>query len=457
MLRFLFVFSAILVSKLSSAQVSQKIPLSNSEAYISINPGNRTIADILTELNLKYGYDFYYVEDEIDLQKEVSLKLDSVILKKALETLFANSGVSFFVFGKQIVLKKGTVFTEFPPNKDSVNSGNINDSLMVDKLGLVKDSNNILLKKESLKLQKIPLRNNNKEHRSLFPNPNKIDSSVFVIDSLDSDTAKFLNKEEKVILDKKTKNNLIKKKTKGSSSFALGLFFTPEYSYRKLTGEPEHFINSRDSIESGRYTYSYGMFAEYALPVSIFIRTGISYSSYRESGKYYVKDDSIPNDPFGPPNIHENDTVINYKNSYNYLNIPISIGYRVGRKFNASICPGVNLNFLIDHKTNYPSFNSSPAYPAMPFPHPQYSEPRFNYYRSYLDPRNHSYRKFALSFSLKMEFAYTIRKSVKLFLAPDFHYFLTSIYSPSDDLKQKPYSIGVAIGTIFVFSEKNKK
>jgi hypothetical protein len=457
MLRLLFFLPAILLAGLSFAQTPLKSDSLNqgmSEFKVNIVSGDRSIEDILSELNVKYGFDFFYIEEEIPLQRKIYVVLNDVPLTTALQKIFENTGVSYFIVGKQIVLKvrpqkvlirDSLKLVTLTPNNEVIDSTSGHDGSKPRTSPYYLISGSARIKEHG-----VSSKNGEKEWFTIKP----ADSTDFT--SLKTDSS------ENASL-KKINNSKYEGKAQGKVT--LGFYGSPEFSYRRLSGSPESVIAFRDSIESGKRTFSFGLSLDYHLPYSFFIRTGLSCMSFKESGRYSVKerDPTIPQSglpfPAGPgpvpypyPRNYESDSVISYSTSYTYLSVPLSVGYRIGRRLNAAFAPALLLNFLLDYKTDYPSYGTPPNSPMDPF-----SRPSFNYYRAYLDPHSHSYRNFVLSLSLNMEVGYEINRTIRLFMAPSFKYFLSSIYNSPDGLKQRPYSFGISFGGSIMLRNSTRK
>ncbi|WOK08436.1 TonB-dependent receptor [Imperialibacter roseus] len=87
------------------------LPKIQANAYsqfeeITLHIENKTIKQVLVEIESKSQFKFFYKTDEIDLERKVSINVDRMPVDKILEQVFDDGTVSFSTIKNQIVLKK---------------------------------------------------------------------------------------------------------------------------------------------------------------------------------------------------------------------------------------------------------------------------------------------------------------------------------------------------------------
>lgn len=92
-----------------------------------------TLADVFKTIKEKTGYVFFYSDDILaDLEKEVMLQITSGSIDEILAPLFKNSGLTYEINGKQVIVKKKT---ERAPAKTSIQQPVELTGLVVDEKG----------------------------------------------------------------------------------------------------------------------------------------------------------------------------------------------------------------------------------------------------------------------------------------------------------------------------------
>ncbi|MEQ8530833.1 MAG: STN domain-containing protein, partial [Imperialibacter sp.] len=84
------------------------LPKIQANAYsqfeeITLHIENKTIKQVLVEIESKSQFKFFYKTDEIDLERKVSINVDRMPVDKILEQVFDDGTVSFSTIKNQIV------------------------------------------------------------------------------------------------------------------------------------------------------------------------------------------------------------------------------------------------------------------------------------------------------------------------------------------------------------------
>jgi hypothetical protein len=300
-------------------------------------------------------------------------------------------------------------------------------------------------------------------------------------------------------LEKKERRRIIKHRrivrdlVKPFFRFALGGFVAPEITYRSLKGEKPNEVSERNLFEDWRWNYSAGMTMDYFFTKHWFFRSGLSYLNFGETGRYQADKPYIL-----PSETSNTDTVISYRNNLSLFGIPICLGFKTSGRISFAFNTGIIIGLFPQQYTSYPEEKSetytytneyvvNPNFQAPPnrpnpfdkapgqnpfFQQRPYQRPPFSgpgpfppqvitqvyyitttafYYRDYLDPRKHSLRQVNYIYSFTFDIGYELSSKWRLALSPSFKYFLTSKYTSGDEMKEKPYSLGVSVGVSYFF------
>ncbi len=207
--------------------------------------------------------------------------------------------------------------------------------------------------------------------------------------------------------------------------------------------------------------FTYTVDAEFGIVIKDFyIQSGIGYQKVKERGiynYYYKTNDSIGYynkvlsfeiNPLNPDEITYKtakttvyDSIEHIKTHsplfyYDYLNVPIKIGYRIKTfdKLNISIESGVIFSKLISSKTPTTNFYI-PESTLLNIEDKTPLRTNFNY-----------------QWVLALKMNYKILNSVSISVAPEYTKYLNSIYKPSIGVSStKPYSMGIRFGIYYDF------
>lgn len=94
---------------------------------ISIDASNQTVETVLNQIKAKTGFDFFFNNKHVDLNRRVSVSANQGNVFEVLEKVFAGTNVTYSVLDKKIILStEGTKAVYNPqnhPNKFSKRSG----------------------------------------------------------------------------------------------------------------------------------------------------------------------------------------------------------------------------------------------------------------------------------------------------------------------------------------------
>ena len=75
---------------------------------ITIKKTNSTILSIMREIEAKSGLTFCFNDNQIDINKSISINLEKVTIEKALDETFRNTGYKYRIVGKQIIITENS-------------------------------------------------------------------------------------------------------------------------------------------------------------------------------------------------------------------------------------------------------------------------------------------------------------------------------------------------------------
>lgn len=270
---------------------------------------------------------------------------------------------------------------------------------------------------------------------------------------------------KQIVLKKEKKSLTIKDKFSPSADpgkFSISLFGSVGSSYRRLKSNNLALVDDRNKDEKAIGNFSAGGYLTYQWLPSVALRSGINLFNIGEKGtfSYAVTDSLVPGNNGngngsgnGTGNGNNIDTVGSnvygkYKNKYNYLTIPLMIGYTLGKqKIYASAYTGIGMGFFLSYSTTFPTgindYQNSTA-----------EQKISSVYQK--DARVHSYRKIVLTLPVMVEIGYRLNKELGFFGAIGLNYFTSSIYTSDENVKHKPYYFNAAIGLTYYMSKTGK-
>ena len=170
------------------------------------------------------------------------------------------------------------------------------------------------------------------------------------------------------------------RKPSRSSRFAIDIFVNPTYVTQSLSASEEYneHIQYREDSEEPMFATSLGAEIKYSLK-NFFIQSGLNYSEYGQKYQYnsetYNYENGIVIDttwiwivdpPFIEPYpiaidstiviiLEQNKTSSSGRNQYNYLEIPLLVGYQLDfKKLNMEISTGISYGFFLSAKGELP-------------------------------------------------------------------------------------------------------
>ena len=138
--------------------------------------------------------------------------------------------------------------------------------------------------------------------------------------------------------------------TTKTKRIAIGLTFSPDYCYRKLSPDAtsQWIADSRDNLEIPKFGFTTGLSLLFQLNKRLTFETGLQYSNKGEKTKSY----SLTwNTPSGQP-----DPALPTKNTfiyhYNYLDIPVKVNYNIlTKRLKFFVSGGISTNVFLFQKT----------------------------------------------------------------------------------------------------------
>jgi len=396
----LLVFILLLCS-LSAIAQTPTVPDSANKSLanlkVDVDYSDISIEDALNDISKRYEIDFSYANNIIPLDKRVSITQKDIPLELVLDSVFDDVGISYFIIGRMVVLKKKNIAlagsdisirdTILAKNKTKAGLRQVKDSITSAPMPPKPDSLPAKLKKDTLDYQ-----------------------------------------------------------------YGISIFWSPESSFRTLRGDSDVAAN-RNTFEKSKKGFSVGVNINYYLTKFFFFQSGLYYMNFGEKGSYtYYVNYISPKNPdhhYAPPSFYTSSGNVSYRNNYDFLGIPFLAGLKAGGRFTISGSTGFILGVLLNRTTNYP---------ANPYGNFRYPPPTTVYdrYQTDLDPRRHDYKTFDVIYLLNFQMAYRVNKSVSFFIAPTLKGFVTSIYTFSDPIKERPNSFGFQFGTTILFGKHTK-
>ena len=435
------IFAILVISSPLFAQNSQKQGSTPSllDHKISVNLSDVSIGEVLREISAKDQINFSYLNHEIPLEKLVNVHLSDTQLRTILDSIFKNTFVHYYPISKQVVLK-----LEAP--EETITTDTIvktPDSLTTINSKPKETDSTYIIAGKVIKGQE-----KKRAYLSVFSYDkngfgNDFIEKVITVDTLVTETS------SEVTGQKTVKKKLVRRAkyvrrpdepfTKG---FVIGAFVTPAYSYRNLKNASD--INEkgvRNKAEYAKFRLSAGISVKYFFRTNFFIGSGVQLTNFGENGSYIgYKQVEEQIQPGQGNSLKRIDSTISYTNRYNYIGIPVLVGYKTNTRLSVGFSTGVILNELLSHSTNYPEKSSTSKQEFPP------SKVTYFYYRPELDEKTHKIRQFNLCFMLNTEISYPVSNRIAISIAPNFCYSLSSIYSNNDKTSSHPYLFGVSGG-----------
>ncbi len=229
------------------------------------------------------------------------------------------------------------------------------------------------------------------------------------------------------------------------ATLQMGLYFTPAVIFydqtpNNQTYSAEYSLNYERSAFSVRSGFGLGYLKDKG-------SYKIVYESYDSVG-YYMNVTSFSIDPGNPENVTFDleraavyDSVPHYEltektNSYLYLDIPLSVGYKFyrGRRISFGVYAGAKLSFLLYKNEPTVEFSGPPSELVT------------------IERQVPARMSTNLRLTAGLDFGYLLTDKVSLHLEPVFEQYLNSVYVNKTGFSSgKPYIIGLRAGILFNF------
>lgn len=248
-----------------------------------------------------------------------------------------------------------------------------------------------------------------------------------------------------------TSEEKIERKSSLSNKWALDLYVNPIYVVQKHTSENgfEEYTKYRKDSEEPAWSINIGAEINYSIK-DFFIQSGLNYTDYSQKYQYSTTSQNIDyyylidttwiwiiDPPFIEPYPISIDSSkvpvynpitsnISGKNHYQYLEIPLSVGYQHEfKKINLEISTGISYGFFISAKGKIPDASNS----------------------SFLDLNDQNdLIQNNINFLLYAGLEYKLSDSWGIIIKPNYTQNLNSTFNSDFPVKQKFITFGVAFG-----------
>lgn len=408
-----------------------------SDTSLSLQLGEVTVFEFIKYVSLHTKLRFSYINNKLPLEEPVQVDFFQQPLRTIFDSVFHSVGIDYVFISDRIVVLKQRIVPVVSPELSA------SSSITYDSVVVITDS-------------VIVFRNGEEETRMrffVFDRPVEYDTVATVRqDTLlnASDTVMTIMKTT-YLQRRKTRHRLRGHREGKPEKFTLQFLIAPGAGYRALL-LPDSLLlyNNRNDNEYRKFDFYGGVRFAWHMSRHFMIRSGVLYLNVGENGKQVVNTVK-PRRPFFPRSYE-----FQYKTNYNYLAIPLSIGFTTGRKAYIAVLAGADVGVFLNYSTTYPDsstfiahqlqqFQQQP-YPGMPAPTRSYRNPD--------DPREHPYRKLNLLLQSSVEIGYRFSNRMSVFIAPSYNVFLYSIYSQKKGMSEKPYCFNAAVGFNYSFGKR---
>ncbi len=287
---------------------------------------------------------------------------------------------------------------------------------------------------------------------NLIGEKNKIDveeksSLVNEIKSIKKDSTEILVKNKTNDSIKLAPSALAKADENPKPSAKSGIYLAanggPSFTTRNLTTGNNTGAANRNEAEKSIISYDAGIEAGLTIKSHLLVSIGIRISQYGEKYNYTKSmlqttlHDSIYNDSGTIYTFIDTvrTTVIkdaHVQNSYQFMSIPISLGYQfnIGDKWTIAPTVGLGINYLLKGSSTWLDSNTGE---------------QIDYVKST------NFNTTSLSGSIKLELAYKVQEHWCITLQPEYSRWFQSIYKKDDELKLFPASYKINVGMKYSF------
>lgn len=223
-----------------------------------------------------------------------------------------------------------------------------------------------------------------------------------------------------------------------TSKFSIGIAVSPEMGYRSFNptskGKKNDFLMNvgkpmRDSLESPKFCYSFGIYSTYQLSKRFSLELGVYYANkgYKiDEAQFLVDEFSF--------NLVQGKITYNYR----YIDVPLNVNFYIfNRNFKLFVSTGITANIFI---------NSTIIASSDEFDFSRFNE-KHNPIRNNIAPFN-------ISFNGSLGLEYELSQHVTLRIQPHYQQFLTTIDTSkwiNDEYTVKLYNYGIRLGASYHF------
>lgn len=119
-MRFFLIFQFVLVMSLSAADTY-------SQNVISIERENSTLKEVLNSVKKQSNYTFWYRSEDLDLNKQVSVKAHKQSINVVLDQLLAGQGLSYKIEGRYVMIYKDNHVSDIAQQQERILKGVVKD------------------------------------------------------------------------------------------------------------------------------------------------------------------------------------------------------------------------------------------------------------------------------------------------------------------------------------------
>jgi len=102
----------------------------SQETFFTIEANNQSVKDVFNEIERNSEYIFFYLEETLDLNRKVSVKVRNEQVQSVLDQLFAGTNVRYHISDRQIIISKDNkaTTTPFPQQASRTITGVVKDT-----------------------------------------------------------------------------------------------------------------------------------------------------------------------------------------------------------------------------------------------------------------------------------------------------------------------------------------
>ncbi len=310
------------------------------------------------------------------------------------------------------------------------------------------EKNKLAEKEKSVSLETNKIVENNKLNASNLMLADKVKEIVDSSNNLKSTGLDSLNKSIIPVISDSSKqkveivNKLDEKTINSSTKFFVDLNGGPSFAYRKISGS-NSLVQNRNANEKQLITYNVGIDVGAIIKNKFIMQVGLAinnkgekYNFLGQEAKFYIIDSAFYDTV---QHVYIADTIQLQSaiekhisiNKYQFISIPILVGYQFTIKEKWFIEPsaGITFNYLIAARSSW-------------------VDPETHHY---VDYNKNNFKSVTISGKIKINIGMNITDKWSVSIQPGYTRFLQSIYKKEDNLKLIPYSYDLNIGLRYKF------